>query len=200
MDSNRVNSAVVGVAYALLIFWIYIVFSAIIFSIPMVRNASIIVAIAIGQMSFLLIFLAYKFVTRQKFDIIAPVKKLSFANLMMVIGVVLFIFPMMLFLGSVADLVFGNPLAPIFGHLLELGYPFGLWILSLAIMPAIFEELLFRGAILHWFRKLPIRKAAILSGFNSKYAFIYNKLHTAFNNILSGVSGAVCGIIRYYLI
>ena len=70
-------------------------------------------------------------------------------------------------------------------------YPFLLWVLALAIVPSFFEELVFRGVILHEFRGIPIKKAALINGL--LFGFLHFNLVQFFMALILGV------ILAYFM-
>lgn len=108
--------------------------------------------------------LFYCLFTRTRLGEIIPHEKLSLKNIMYVILLTLLFSPLIIVVSSVTSLFYSSydNNALIFGYIDSL--PMWLGITALGIMPAVFEELAFRGVILSNYKSLGLLKAAFISG------------------------------------
>jgi hypothetical protein len=107
--------------------------------------------------------LVYMLITGYPIGEIVPHKKLSFKNVLAVIGLTLLFMPTMsLFSNITAFFVDDTVNTEIFDMIQNLSTPVS--IVSFAIMPAIFEELIFRGVIMTGHKRNGMLKAVCISG------------------------------------
>lgn len=115
--------------------------------------------------------------------------KLSGKNIMYAILVGILLMPISSALSLVLQFVFPNPIQDTLDQ--TLSFNFGIVFLALAISPAIFEELMFRGLFFYKFRYLkPIHIALISS-------FAFGLVHM---NMVQGVYATVMGFCFFYLV
>lgn len=108
--------------------------------------------------------LFYCLITNTKLLDIIPHESLSLKNVLYIILLTILISPIILVVSSITTLFYSSyeNSAIIFNIINDL--PMGLSILALAIMPAVFEELAFRGVILSNYKSVSLLKAAFVSG------------------------------------
>ena len=90
---------------------------------------------------------------------IAPKKRLGLGNVLLLLLIAVCTEPVAAFLNTVSSILFGNAVAGLSEEMMDL--PFLLNVLFVAVMPAILEELVFRGVFYGGFRQLGFWKAAL---------------------------------------
>lgn len=90
------------------------------------------------------------------------IKPLDFKSLLLIIGFAITIQPLMNFISSFSSLFFTNTLNDYVKTLVELPLP--ILLVTLAILPAFFEEIPTRGLLLYGYKDVDIRVAAIING------------------------------------
>ncbi len=118
-----------------------------------------------------------------------PIDRLSISNTLYILGISLFIIPVMLFLGVIGESFEPNKISE--SALDLLNYPYLLGLLTMAVIPAIFEELFMRGAVLSNYRNIPIFKASLING------FFFGVFHT---NMQQFFYAALLGFIFSYFV
>jgi membrane protease YdiL (CAAX protease family) len=89
--------------------------------------------------------------------------KLSLPALMISILIGILVFPMASFIGNLSQLIFHNYLQDAFASMQSMSF-LG-FIGTIALTPAIFEELTMRGVVFSGYKRIGIRKAALMNGF-----------------------------------
>lgn len=112
---------------------------------------------------FLIPLFVYKFCTFQRLKDIIPMKKLSFINIILIFFISLTIQPIITVISSIANIFFNNDISDLMIGLSDM--PFWKMLLSIAIAPAICEELIFRGVILTGYKNSGLLKSSIITGF-----------------------------------
>ncbi|MBC8060405.1 MAG: CPBP family intramembrane metalloprotease [Clostridiaceae bacterium] len=84
-------------------------------------------------------------------------------SILMIIVIGIIAQPLMMFLGTLSQLFFHNQVTDALNELNSLGY-FAM-IAMVALTPAICEETVMRGVVLSGYRKVDIKKAALMNGF-----------------------------------
>lgn len=119
----------------------------------------------------------YCIITKTKITEIIPSTPLSIKNVIYVFALTLLMYPIIIFVSNLTNIFYSSydNNAIIFGYIDKL--PMALCVLSLAIMPAVFEELAFRGIVLSNYKSIGIIKAALIS------AFFFGLFHMDFYQI-----------------
>lgn len=187
------NSPIRGNRFMLL-FMIYTLFAPFLlgiilglsFSIP--RDQYIAVALAIGHIIlFLIPFIAYQLKTKQKIKDILPMKALSLKNIILIIILSILVQVFSGLIGSVTSLIANNDVGnSVTDYLTQ--YPFSLLVWSVAILPGILEEVIFRGVILTNYKPAGTFKAIIFSSllFGIMHLDLYQFFYTATLGIFLG--------------
>ncbi|MDR1066253.1 MAG: CPBP family intramembrane metalloprotease [Clostridiales bacterium] len=134
-------------------------------------------------------FLAFMAMTKRPLKEVAPIKPISFANVALILGMALFLQPAALFVSELSSVFFGNDVSEtISGFVVK--QPFHIVVITSCLFPAVFEELLTRGAVLSCYRNVGVKKAAVINGLffgilhmNPEqffYAFMYGVAFTYF--------------------
>jgi membrane protease YdiL (CAAX protease family) len=147
---------------------------------------------------FLSYVVGYKFITGQRFRVFLPVRAISIKNIVLVFLIVACLIPGVTFLHLILGL-FVEP--SIFEYRFGgfLNYHFLIWILVIAVVPAIVEELVFRGAILHELqnrnssKNAPILKAALIS--TALFAIAHLNV---FQFVSALIMGMICAYFMHY--
>ena len=104
----------------------------------------------------------YMLITRQKFADIAPIKPLSRENTGYILLMSVLIEPAAAFLSAVTTIFYPNAAFEITSGITADNFQAAF--IGIAIVPAIAEEICFRGAVLHASRGMSIKSAAIVNG------------------------------------
>lgn len=112
---------------------------------------------------FLIPLFIYKNFTFQRLRDIVPMKRLSLKNIILIFFMSLAIQPIIMIISSVTNIFFNNDVSDLMIELSDI--PFWEMLLSIAIAPAICEELIFRGIILTGYKNSGLLKASITTGF-----------------------------------
>jgi hypothetical protein len=91
-----------------------------------------------------------------------PFMKLGKSNVVFIVCICFFLMPLMYMVSALSALLFENQIAGVMFVMQD--YPYPLLVATFALTPAVCEELVFRGYILHQYRHVPIKKAAWLTG------------------------------------
>lgn len=124
----------------------------------------------------------YFLVSKQKFAEVVPIKKVSIKNLIFITLICISIQPVMSFLATFG-LIFSESVVTDMAYDLA-SYPFILSLIAIAIMPAIFEELLMRGVVAKQYEDLPLKQLALVNGLF--FGIIHGNLEQFFYAALLG--------------
>ncbi|MBR1443256.1 MAG: CPBP family intramembrane metalloprotease [Firmicutes bacterium] len=91
-----------------------------------------------------------------------PIKKLRWKNVLLIILISISVQPILSLISVISGMFFKNSVSEMLYENMRYGY-FSM-IISIAVMPAICEELIFRGIMLSGYKKAGIKKAAIITG------------------------------------
>ncbi len=106
----------------------------------------------------------YLAVTKSRLSDVVPHSRLSFTNILYIILLTALFAPVVSVISAITALFAPTDVnTEIVGIMDRL--PFALSILAMAVMPAIFEELTFRGVLLSNYKCVGIAKAAVVTGF-----------------------------------
>ena len=108
-------------------------------------------------------FLLYFKITRQKISETIPLKRLEPGNVLLITAMSIFAVPAVMVVSAASSFFFENNAAVFLDEMTAL--PALTAILIAALIPAVFEEFIFRGVLLHELNSLSIKKTAVLSGF-----------------------------------
>ena len=113
-------------------------------------------------LSFAVPFAVYMLISKRKISEVLPFTPLSAANALYVLVLSVSSIPLMMAVSFISSAFFENNAAAFLTDMQ--GKPFFLVFLSLAALPAVLEEIVFRGALLTELKSAGIKKAALLSG------------------------------------
>lgn len=136
-------------------FWVFLIsfFPTISLNEQMILNQTL---------SFLVPALLYLLVTKKNLREVLSIKPIKFYNIILVFFISIFIQPVMSFLGLLTSLFFENNVSAM---LIEnAGIPFFSTLFAVAIMPAICEEVMFRGIIYDQLKNTNAYTSCILTG------------------------------------
>jgi len=91
-----------------------------------------------------------------------PAQKLGSKNIIIIVALGFLLQPMMMMISGISALFFNNDVAAIMYTFQQ--QPFLLTLITVAVTPAVCEELVFRGYIQSKYRECTIRKAALING------------------------------------
>lgn len=120
-------------------------------------------SIVLSEVLFLAVpTIVYFLITKQPVKETLRLNSLSFPSIMIVLLIGLLIYPMSLFIGNLSQLFFHNYLQDAFVEMKSLSL-LG-FIGTVAVTPAICEELTMRGILFSGYGKIDIKKAALMNG------------------------------------
>lgn len=140
-------------------------------------------------LNFFIPFVAYKIITKQKFTEILLLKPISIKNVILIICISIIIQPSIMLVSAVTSIFSDNNIVIIMQQLTD--FPIVLGILAIGVTPAIFEELVFRGVIYNEYKKVNIRKAALVNG------LLFGIMHM---NLQQFFYATILGVLLTYLI
>jgi len=138
-------------------------------------------------LNFFLPFIAYKIITKQKFSEILDLKPLNVKSVILIICMSIVIQPAMMFVSAISSIFVTNDIAAIMQQLTV--FPVFLSIVAIGVAPSLFEELMFRGALHNEYRKVDIKKAALVNG------LFFGIMHM---NLQQFVYAALLGVLLTY--
>lgn len=123
---------------------------------------------------------------------IAPFRPLDIKNILLVVGITIFSMPIMNLVATISSIFTENQVGDaVYEYLGE--YPFWLCFVSTAVMPAIFEELVFRGIILNGYKVMGIGISAAMS------ALFFGIMHMDAHQFFYATAiGIVLAMMVYY--
>lgn len=148
---------------------IYTIVIQIVLSITLIKfNSDIekvyLIFIVIQDLIILLIpILFYCLISRTRLSAIIPHERLSLKNIVYIILLTILVSPLIIVVSSVTAIFCPTDVNNEILYFID-ELPMSLCVLALAIMPAVFEELAFRGVILSNYKSVSLFKAAIVSG------------------------------------
>ena len=113
--------------------------------------------------SFVIPFFIYLAIKRCKIRDVLDLKRISLTNIILITLLMIFVQPMMMFLSAVSTLFFPNNVSTVIEMLFTGSLP--LLILTIAVTPAICEEIIFRGVIASGYKKIDLKTACLVNGF-----------------------------------
>jgi membrane protease YdiL (CAAX protease family) len=132
---------------------------------PLIKLFSIPASLSIVLNEIIFLFIpvvVYIAVTKQSAKNTLRLNRLSFPALMLSIFIGMLVFPMAIFIGNLSQLVFHNYLQDAFTAMQSMSF-IG-FIGAIALTPAIFEELTMRGIVFSGYKRIDIKKAALMNG------------------------------------
>ena len=108
-------------------------------------------------------FLLYKLLSREKMSEILPLNDMKLSDLLLVICIAVFLYPVMSIVGVLSQWIMPMDLGGTVENMLTETSPV-LVLAAMALLPAVFEELIFRGVILKGYKGVRLVTAAFISG------------------------------------
>jgi len=149
--------------------------------------------------------LIYFFISRENIKKTLYIKKISLKNIILIVIMAILIQPAANFISAVSSFIFPNNASEAIGSISQI--PLWEFILISAILPAVFEECIFRGIILSGCRSTGIAKSAIISGLFfgimhlDPHQFIYAFLIGIFLGLFVTYTGSIfSSIIAHFTI
>ena len=113
-------------------------------------------------LSFGVPFVVYALVAKERLPQMLPLKRLDRVNLLLVVAMSISVIPLMMAVSAASAALFDNHAADFLHEMAML--PVLPVLVSIAVLPAVLEEFVFRGLILTNLKNLGIKKAALVSG------------------------------------
>lgn len=129
------------------------------------------------------------FIKKIKFKDIIPLTPLSLKNFFLIIFLSFTIQPMLQLIGAITNVFFKDEISDAIGLFASLSLPKALFVS--ALVPAITEELAFRGVILTGYKKTPVLIGVLMS------SFYFGVMHFTISQLFYAIAG---GIIFAYLV
>lgn len=143
-------------------------------------------AITLSQdfIAFVIPVCVFLFFSRQKITDLVPHEKIDFKNVIYIIGLALLVMPLMNILGVIASIFVNTAVSnEIIADINELSFPLG--VISLAVLPAICEEVVFRGIVMTGYKKVSPFVAIMISSLF--FGFMHQNLYQFSYAALTGV-------------
>lgn len=126
----------------------------------------------------------FLFFSRQKITDLVPHEKIDFKNVIYIVGLALLVMPLMNILGVIASIFVNTAVSnEIIADINELSFPLG--VISLAVLPAICEEVVFRGIVMTGYKKVSPFVAIMISSLF--FGFMHQNLYQFSYAALTGV-------------
>ena len=140
---------------------------SIIFSIPFInvflKGMSLPALLVVNQIiTFLPPIIAYFVLTGERVDSVVQREKLGFINIVVIVLLTLISLPFIMIVSELSTIFFPNTVGEVAINLTN--YNFWISIIAIAVTPAIFEELTFRGIVYSNYKNISIQKGAVLTG------------------------------------
>lgn len=129
------------------------------------------------------------FIKKIKFKDIIPLTPLSLKNFFLIVFLSFTIQPMLQLIGAITNVFFKDEISDAIGLFASLSLPKALFVS--ALVPAITEELAFRGVILTGYKKTPVLIGVLMS------SFYFGVMHFTISQLFYAIVG---GIIFAYLV
>lgn len=127
------------------------------------KSISIVLLLILSQLLINIVpFFLYLLVTRKKIKDILSFKLLSMKNIVLITLICFFIQPIMMLLSFITTLFSSNEVSDLLNDLTSL--PFYISLFGVAVMPAICEEITFRGIILSEYKNMPLKSTFFING------------------------------------
>lgn len=111
---------------------------------------------------FVLPIAVYLLFTKQRLTDLIPFKRISAANVLLIVGMSFMVQPAMMLVTSIVNLFFDNEVSEVLSSFTSI--PVYLMLIVMAVEPALIEEITFRGVILAGYKKMGVFKAALITG------------------------------------
>lgn len=126
----------------------------------------------------------FLFFSKQKITDLVPHEKIDFKNVIYIVGLAILVMPLMNILGAIASIFVSTSVSDvIINDINELSFPLGL--ISLAVLPAICEEVVFRGIVMTGYKKVSPFVAILISSLF--FGFMHQNLYQFSYAALTGV-------------
>lgn len=133
----------------------------------------------------------YVILNKRGFKDTLRLNKLSLKNILFSLGITVAILPSLSLLSVIGELIFGSGVSKMIGEMI-LKMPLPLAIFSVAVTPAICEEVLLRGVVMDGYRNVNYKKVILING------LLFGLLHMNFNQFIYAIYlGAVIAYVVY---
>lgn len=158
---------------ALIIFYM---FAAFLVSLFPIKNINVNFSLLLGEVIILIPTLIYVAISKFKPIRLLQIKPISISNILIIILLTYLCMPLLSLLNYISMFFVHSKVTDMFQ--VAGTNPLGLNLLLIAVVPAIVEELVFRGILFHSYRRNNILRAGILS------AFLFGLMHLNVNQFL----------------
>lgn len=132
---------------------------------------------------FLLPLVIYSSYNKISFKQLIPINPLSFKNTLFIILLSLTVQPLIMVVSALTNFIFNNDVSDLMSSISN--EPFILILFLTAVMPAIFEEIIFRGVLLTGYKNINIFKASLITGLF--FGIMHLNPHQFFYALLLGI-------------
>ncbi|MBQ6555252.1 MAG: CPBP family intramembrane metalloprotease [Firmicutes bacterium] len=130
--------------------------------------------------------------TKTRFGDIIPHEPLSIVNIILIIFITIFTMPLMTWVASLTSVFADNATGEAIDSYMS-RYPMAYMVVSVAVMPAVFEELSFRGFMMSGYKRCGIVKSIIFS------ALFFGIMHLDLYQLpYATAAGIIMGILVHY--
>jgi len=133
----------------------------------------------------------WAFVNREKFSGFMPSKRLDFTNVVLIVVLSFTLQPIMMLISGITTLFTPNEVGEMMVEMID--YPLWLLVLSMAVSPALFEEIVFRGYIQSKYQAAKVYKVVLINGLF--FAIMHLNLHQ-FTYVFA--MGVIFSLLVYY--
>ena len=134
----------------------------------------------------------YCLVTGNKLRDIVPHEPLSVGNIALILLIALFTIPLMLWVGTITDFFIEDDMNETVNEIVE-NNSMTYLITAIAVMPGVFEELMFRGVIMTGYKRMGIVKSSVAA------AVLFGIMHLSLTQLFyAAAAGVVFGILVHY--
>lgn len=158
---------------ALIIFYM---FAAFLVSLFPIKNINVNFSLLLGELIILIPTLAYLAISKFRPIRLLQIKPISISNILIIILLTYLCMPLLSLLNYISMFFVHSKVTDMFQ--VAGTNPLGLNLLLIAVVPAVVEELVFRGILFHSYRRNNILRAGILS------AFLFGLMHLNVNQFL----------------
>lgn len=131
-------------------------------------------------------------ITRTRLGAVIPHERLSFKNIVLILLITLFTMPLISFASAITSFFAENTVGNEISDYMK-KFSMGFMVLTVGVMPAIFEELMFRGIIMSGYRRTGLIKSIFFS------ALFFGVMHlNLFQLLYAIVAGLIFGILVHY--
>lgn len=134
----------------------------------------------------------YCIVTKNRLRDIVPHQPLSFKNTILIVFIALFTIPLMMWVGVITDFFVEDTISDSINDMMQ-NYSMGYLTVAIAVMPGVFEELVFRGMIMSGYKRTGLIRSSVAA------AFLFGVMHLSLTQLFYAMAaGVIFGILVHY--